>query len=1072
VKRAIAWFAGNHVAANLLMCVLLFGGLLVLPGLPQKTFPDIDIDWVIVSVPYPGAAPEEVEQGVCIRIEEEIYGIAAIESLHSQANENACVLEAELISGADVNATLAEVKNRIDGITTFPDETEKPIVSKMALKRTVMDVAISGNASARTLKALGQQVRDEIAALPGITQSQLNYTAPYEISIEVPEEALRRYGIRFGQVVDAVRRSSVDLPGGSIKTRGGEILLRSVGQARRSLDFEDIVLLTRADGTRVTLGEVARVVDGFEETHVEAEFDGDPAVMVRVSRVGDQDVIELSDAVRRYVAEAQRRMPDGIQLTIWKDASKTLRGRLDTLLRNGRSGLVLVLIVLALFLRFRLAFWVSLGVPVAFLGALMMLPLLGITINSLSLFAFIVVLGIVVDDAIVVGENVHTHERRTGDRQRAAVEGTQEVAIPVIFGVLTTVAAFAPLLFVPGPMGQIFSVIGTVVIACLVYSVIESQLVLPAHLSRGNPQRSEHDAGTFVRRWRRFQGFFSDGLERFAHRIYRTFLKHTMEWRYLSLAVGIGLLVLALGMVTTGRMSFSFFPPVQRDFITVGLTMPHGTPVEVTRRAAEQIGSAVGKLRAELDPEHAPPGRSLIKHVLTSIGTQPTVNSHGGRSALPSVSGSHIAEVVVELLPSEERSIDTGDVAQRWRELVGPIPEAEELIFSSDQFSAGDAISIRLQGPDIEHLQQAATRVQAALAQIPGVYDIADSFRAGKSELKLTILPEAEALGISQGDLARQVRQAFYGEEAQRLQRDREDIRVMVRYPAEERRSLGDLEDMRIRTADGVEVPFTAVARAELGYGYTNIWRVDRMRVVSVTADVDEEITTGGSALGLLRERSLPGILADYPGMSFSLQGEQREQNKAFGGLLRGLFGALVVIYALLAVPLRSYFQPLIIMSVIPFGIMGAVAGHLLEQITTLSFMSVIGMAALAGVVVNSSLVLVDFINRRRAEGVPFREAVEMAGVARFRPIVLTSLTTYVGLTPLMRETSLQAQFLIPMAVSLAYGVIFATFVTLLLVPCGYLILEDIASLFRRGPPETSARRTAPSMVSAPGKAA
>jgi len=639
--------------------------------------------------------------------------------------------------------------------------------------------------------------------------------------------------------------------------------------------------------------------------------------------------------------------------------------------------------------------------------------------------------------------------------------------------VLTTVAAFAPLLMVPGPMGQIFSVIGTVVIVCLVYSVIESQLVLPAHLSLGKPAQSQGDSGGgFVHRWRRFQSVFSRGLERFVHRTYRPFLKRSLEWRYLALAVGIGLLVLAIGVVTTGRMSFSFFPPVQADTITAGLTMPHGTPVEVTRKAAKQLESAISKLRAELDPEHAAPGRSLVKHALTSIGTQPTVNSHGGRSAVPTSAGSHIAEVVIELIPSEERSIDTANVAQRWRELTGPIPGAEELIFTSDLFSAGEAISIQLQGPDIEHLRQAAARVGAALAEIPGVYDITDSFRASKPELKLMILPEAEPLGISQVDLARQVRQAFYGEEAQRVQRDREDIRVMVRYPADERRSLGDLEAMRIRTADGAEVPFESVARAEPGLGYANIWRVDRMRIVSVTADVDESTTTAGEALGLLRKRSLPGILADYPGMSFSLRGEQREQVKAFGGLLRGLLGALVVIYALLAVPLRSYFQPLIIMSVIPFGIMGAIGGHLLERISTLSFMSVIGMAALAGGVVNSSLVLVDFINRRRAEGVAFREAVEMAGVARFRPIVLTSLTTYVGLTPLMRETSLQAQFLIPMAVSLAYGVIFATFVTLLLVPCGYLVLEDIASLFRRRRPEAHSRSPAPNAITEPGKAA
>jgi multidrug efflux pump subunit AcrB len=1050
VKAVIGWFAGNHVAANLLMLLLVVGGLAAVPSILLKTFPDIDVDMITVSVEYLGAAPEEVEEGVCVRIEEAIEGISGIDEIRSTAMEGVCVVTVELLTGTDVGQAMDDAKTRVDAIDTLPEETERPIVSEVVMRRSVIDLALSGPAGERTLKEVGQRLRDQLAALPEITQVTLSGTRPYEISIEVSEESLRRFGLSFDQVAQAVRRSSLDLPGGSVKTTGGEILLRTKGQAYRGPEFEELVVLTRADGSRVRLADVAVVLDGFEDSDQAAFFDGERAVLLRVMRVGDQDGVEIAGAVKRFVEEARGRLPEGLQLTVWQDSTQMLRSRLELMLKNGRSGYVLVLFVLALFLRPRLAFWVSLGVPISILGGLLLFPALSISINVVTSFAFILVLGILVDDAVVVGENVHTHQERGGSRIDGAVRGTQEVAVPVIFGVLTTVVAFVPMLLVPGPMGQIQGRIATVVILCLLFSLVESQLILPAHLA-GGKERGPATSGPLAV-WTRLQGRFAAGFERLGRQGYRDALERALAWRYLTLACGIALLLWTVGAMTSGRLRFSFFPPLQSDYVAAGLSMPQGTPVEDTQRALRQIEASIEPLRAELDLEFAGPDRSLVKHMLTSVGEQPF---HEQQAENPqtlgrvSPGGSHLGEVVLELIRSEERSISTREIAQRWRELTGPVPDATLLQFSSSLFSAGDEIFIQLRGPDIDDLRAAADRLREELAAVPGVLDLADSFRAGKQEVKLSILPSGESLGLSLQDLARQVRQAFYGEEAQRIQRGRDDVRVMVRYPESGRRSLGDLEDMRIRTPEGAEVPFSTLAAAELGRGFATIRRADRQRVVDVTSDVDRRVTTANQVLAHLEADALPRILRDYPAMSYSFEGAQREQRRSLSGLLRWFVVALFAIYALLAVPLRSYAQPLLIMGVIPFGLVGAIGGHLLMG-RGLSMMSIMGIIALSGVVVNASLILVHTVNSRRAWGVELCQAVREAGVARFRPIVLTSVTTFAGLTPLLLERSTQAQFLVPMAISLAFGVLFASAITLFLVPSGYLVLEDLRGLPER----------------------
>ncbi|NQZ96851.1 MAG: efflux RND transporter permease subunit [Myxococcales bacterium] len=1041
MNRVIAWFASNHVAANLLMAVLVLGGLLAVPSILLKPFPDIDIDMITVTVEYRGAAPEETEEGICVRIEEEIEGVEGIDQIRSTAVEGACTVTVELMTGADIGRGLDDVKTRVDAIDTFPVEAERPIISKVTARRSAIELVLSGQTSEHALKRVGQRVRDEVANLPDITHVEITGARPYEVSIEVAEQSLRRFGLSFDQVTQAVRRSSLDLPGGSIKTEGGEILLRTKGQAYWGPEFERIVVLSGADGSRVHVSDVAEVVDAFEDTDQTSNFDGHRALLIRVFRVGDQDAVDIAERVREYV-ETEVSLAEGLRLNVWQDSTDMLRSRLNLMFKNGRSGFLLVVLVLALFLQVRLAFWISIGIPISLLGALFLFPMLGFSIDVISSFAFILVLGILVDDAVVVGENIHRHTLTDPNRQLAAIKGAQEVAVPVIFGVLTTVVAFSPLMLAPGFMGQIFAIIASVVVISLLFSLVESQLVLPAHLSIG--KRQKPSANALAVGWRGVQTRFATWFDHLNQVHYRALLDRALVYRYFTLAVGVALLLWTFGLLASGRLAFSFFPPLESDYVSARLTMPQGTPAEKTREALNQIEASVELLRAEI-AEQYPDGDAIIRHVQSSVGDQPFSGGGGGPGSAGAVrpGGSHLGEVVLALSESEKRDLRTSDIAKRWRDHVGAIPDAVELGFLSSLFTAGEAINIQLRGADVDQLRSAAVALKKTLNTYPGVVDVSDSFRAGKGEIKLGLLPTGEALGLSLQDLARQVRQAFYGDEAQRIQRGRDDVRVMVRYPEAQRRSLGDLEDMRIRMPDGSEVPFRTVATADLGRGFSTIRRMDRQRIVSVTADVDREVTTENEVLADILATQLPSILADHSGVSYSLEGAQREQRLAFGGLIRWYGFALFGIYALLAIPLRSYFQPLLIMSVIPFGLVGAIWGHMIMG-RDLAFMSVQGIIALSGIVVNSSLILVHYVNARRETGSALDEAVREAGVIRFRPIVLTSITTFAGLTPLLLETSTQAQFLIPMAVSLAFGVLFASAITLFIVPSGYLILEDV----------------------------
>jgi multidrug efflux pump subunit AcrB len=1046
MNNTLTWFAKNSVVANLLMALIIAAGLLTIPTITREIFPEFSLDMISIQVPYLGAAPEEVEEGVSVRVEEAIQDLEDIKELSSVSSEGMSTVIVELEPGADVREVLNDVKARVDAIDTFPVETEKPIISEVTNRRQVIDVAISGDTDEWSLKAIGERVRDELTTIEGISQVQLVAARPYEVSIEVSEESLRRHNLTFDAIAQAVRRSSLDLPGGSIRTEGGEILLRTKGQAYRGEEFENLVLLTRPDGTRLLLGDVATVVDGFADTDQSARFSGKPAVSIRVYRVGDQNALEIAQKVKDYVAEAQGRMPAGVTLTTWNDFSRILQSRLDLMIRNARNGYLLVFLILALFLKLRLAFWVSLGIPISFLGAFWLMPMMDVSINLISLFAFIVVLGIVVDDAIIVGENIYKRHQDGESGPMASARGASEVAVPVVFGVLTTIVAFTPLLFVTGIMGKIMRVIPIIVISTLVFSLFESLLILPAHLSH---IKERVDKARLWKAWGRVQSGFADRFDELRDRVYMPSLALGIRFRYATVAFATATMLITAGIMGAGLVKFFFFHRIESDYVSAALTMPPGTPVDVTAAAMKELEDSALTLRDELASESPEGKRTPIKHIFTSIGDQPFAGSRGPMGQGAGSATSNVGEIAIELMPSEERSLESAEIARRWREMTPPIPDVVELTFNSTIFSAGEAINVQLSGLDIDNLEAAAERLKAELETYAGVTDITDTFRAGKQEVKLSVKPSAQAFGITLVDLARQVRQAFYGEEAQRIQRGRDDVRVMVRYPKEDRRSIGDLENMRVRTANGGQVPFGAVAEAELGRGYSSIRRVNRQRTVNVTADVDPNEGNPGEVLADLQASVLPVILADYPGVSYSLEGEQREQAESLAGLKRGFLMALIAIYALMAIAFRSYLQPLIVMCVIPFGFVGAVWGHILMGMN-MTILSMFGLVALTGIVVNDSIVLVHFVNKRRAEGTSVKEAVHDAGMVRFRPIILTSVTTFAGLSPLLFERSVQAQFMIPMAISLGFGVLFATFITLVIVPATYVILEDIKTLALR----------------------
>jgi multidrug efflux pump subunit AcrB len=1018
-KGPIAWMAGHSVAANLMMFVFLVGGLIYAGQIKKEVFPDFELDYVTISVPYPGASPEEVERGVVLAIEEAVQGLDGIKEITATAGEGSASVTVEIIEGKSIERLAQDIQSEVDRITSFPEEAEEPRVTIAQRKRSVVSLALYGAQGEKVLRETAEQVRDRLLQSPQITQVEFSGVRDYEIDISVPQAQLRAYGLSLEQIAGTIRRAAVELPGGAIKTEGGDVLVRMKERRDFGPEFGRIPIITSNEGTQVLLSDIARITDGFEDTDSYATYNGYPAILIEVYRVGDQTPIAVSEAVHEKLVEINADLPPQIFLDARNDRSDIYRQRMDLMLKNGYMGLALVFILLAVFLEPRLAFWVSLGIPISILGSLFFIPMAGVSINIISMFAFIITLGIVVDDAIVAGENMFHHRQKGASWFKSAVDGTREIATPVTFSVLTNLVAFAPLFFVSGFMGKVFRQIPVVVIAVFAISLIESLLILPAHI--GHQRRSAPTTGLFGWLFRQ-QHRFSNWFSLMVRTRYGPFLDLALKNRYVAVSLGIALLLVTISFVRSGRMGFELFPKVESDYAMVTAILPYGTAVQKTEAVQQHLVASAQQVADENG------GEKLVEGIFARInGNESTVR--------------------VYLTPPDVRPISTAALTALWRARVGAMTGLESLKFESDAGGPGRgaAISVELSHRDVDILARASGEVAQALGYFPNATDIDDGYSPGKRQIDFKIRPEARSLGLRSQDVARLVRHAYYGAEALRQQRGRNEVRVMVRLPKSERVSEQQLEDMVLWTPAGTEIPLMEAVSVQYGRAYTTINRRNGRRVVTVTADARPR-SKAGQVIAALSDETLPALQARYPGLSYSFEGRQADRRESMQSLVKGLMVALLVIYAMLAIPFNSFIQPLIIMLVIPFGIVGAVIGHLIMGYS-LSLMSMFGVVALSGVVINDSLVLINFANRQRQLGLDRHDAIHISGINRFRAIMLTTLTTFGGLTPMIFETSRQARFLIPMAVSLGFGILFATLITLLLVPCLYLIVEDVRQL-------------------------
>ena len=1027
-KGIIPWFATNPVAANLLMVVIVAVGLLTALNIKRTMMPEFDIDVIDIVIPYPGAAPEEVESGIVLRVEESLSDVEGIKRIESDAKESVARIIIEPENEDEIIELMNDVKTRIDAVSSFPEGAEKPIIGRVELPFQAMIIQLSGDLDERSMKELAEQVKLDLTSNPDISSVNIWGARDYEIAIEISEHQLQEYHLTLGEVAQIVARSSVDLPGGSVRTENGDILLRTRGQAYRQADFEAIVLKTYPDGTRLLLGDIAHITDGFEDVTGFALFNGKYSIGLPIMAMGEQDIIEAAAAARVYVEQKNQMLPESVELTIWSDYSYYLNERLGMMMKNLAMGAVVVFLVLALFLEIKLAFWVMIGIPICFFGSMIVFgsPWVGGTLNVVSAFAFILVLGIVVDDAIIIGEAAYTEQEARGHSVDAIISGALKVATPATFGVLTTIVAFMPTLFIEGGLAVFGEAMGYVVVFCLAFSLVESKWILPAHLAHSPPA-----TGGWMKQVDRLQEWTNARLRNFVEHKYKPFVERCVQRRYLTAAAFLSMLLLTIGVVAGGKVRLVIAPEVQGEFIQVSLKMTEGTPQRRTLEAIQEITHALEEV--DSDYRAANNGQPLLRHQFAYSQSL--------------IEGFMLSELVL----AEDRTLSTQEVMRLWRDRTGTIPGAEVLSFYSDDGpSFGSDISFDLAHPNWQTLQQASRELEDKLKEYYGLYDVQSSVSSISDEFHLDIKPEAESLGITRFDLGSQVRHAFYGAEAQRIQRGTHEIKVMVRYPREDRRTTASLDSMFIRTPGGDPVPFNSVATVDVKPGFNQTTRIDFQRAVEVTAEAETDKVEPGRIKAELETTFLPELQRKYPGLTFASSGMSEEEEKLATSMAVGFLLALFGIYSLLAIPTRSYFQPLIIMGVIPFGIIGAVLGHMITGYAV-SMMSMMGIIALSGVVVNDSLIMVDYVNRAVKDGMPRAQAAVLAGTRRFRAIVLTSLTTFCALIPMLTERSTQAKVIIPMAVSLAFGIVFATIITLLLVPSLYVILDDLGILLRRG---------------------
>ena len=1047
MKKAIDWMIDNHVTVNLIMLLIIFSGIVASLKINKEIFPEIKVDVITVQVVYRGATPEDIENSVVNKIEDAVFDIDGVEKVTSTSSEGIGSVNIEVKIGEDVNEVMDRVETEINRITTFPEGAEKPVVIKPVRSRSVIQVAISGKLTFDEMNKLSSRIKDDLVALDGISQISISGTKNYEISIEIDKDKLKKYGLSIDEISKIIKTENLDLPAGKIKRINDEILLRTKGLRYTAEEYGNIVIKNNFKGGVLKLKDVAKIKDDYEDSDLYSYFNNKPTVMLNIYRTGDQSVLKIADLVKAYINKIKPQLPKGVELKIWNDKSKLLKARLELMLRNALMGFLLVLITLTLFLDLRLALWVSSGIIISFLGVFVVMYFTGVTINLISLFAFILVLGIVVDDAIVVGEEIYSNREKGIPPKKASKIGAKRIAVPVIFSVLTTVATFSPLLFLEGRMGDVMSVVPIIVIGILLISLFESIFILPAHLST-----IKINSDTYVTKLSSYITAKVDrGLNLFINRLLAPSLKIVLKYRMISVALFLAFFIASLGLMAGGFLKFVFFPEVEGDNAVAYLRMPQGTSLKNTKDIIDIVEKGVYKAQLDIMKKYSLKNE-VIKNIFVTIGEQPSLSKGHGGVSVSGLTDSSKAEINIELIPSEKRNFTTKEFISLWKDNVGNLPGIENLEYQFSVMSAGDAVSVEVRGEDFKILNDAIEEMKRKLSSYKGVYNIKDDFSEGKYEIKFKLNDKGKKLGIRLIDVAMTIKDTFLGNEVMRIQRKRDEVKIRIRYPEDKRISLNSIGNVYLKTRQGAFVPLSEIADFNLGRGYSTIVHSGGKRSITVSASVDESQGNANDINKNFKNYLLKELKNKYYGFSFGIEGAQKERKKSMTSLFYGFLIAIFLVYMLLAIPFKSYVQPFIIMLAIPFGIIGALWAHYFLGFK-FTFLSSIGVVALSGVVVNDSLVLVDYINElflkeNNLDSAKKTELVIKAVKRRFRPIFLTSITTFLGLIPMIFEKSLQAQFLIPMSISLGFGIMFSTFIILYLIPSGILIVEDIRDFF------------------------
>ncbi|MDC6387138.1 efflux RND transporter permease subunit [Maribacter sp. PR1] len=1023
-EGAIAYMARNSIATNLLMLLLLGGGIFTMYTIQKEVFPEFQLDFVEVSVAYPGASPAEVEQGILQPVEEAVRGVNGIKEIVSEAGEGSGQVTIELVAGTERMKAFQDIDQAINRIRTFPDDIEEPEVALQNRQRDVIQIGLYGSADIWTLRQLAERLRTILLNNPQITQVELGNVPEYETRIEVPKSNLQKYNLTLGQIANIIQQSSNDVPAGAVQTQSGEILLRMQERKQWAEEYGNITVVSSTDGANLLLKDIATITDGFEEVGFHGQFNQENYVELRIFRIGDQSPLKIAEAVQGILDDFQ--MPPGIKYRTDSNRAADYKERLSLLTENGVLAILIVLVILTLFLEYRLAFWVMMGMTVSFIGGMILLPLIGISVNMISMFGFLVVLGIVVDDAIVVGENVYEYRQKGLSPMQAAIAGTKDVSLPVTFSIVTTIIAFVPLLFMPGETGKFWQPLPAVVIVILSVSLVEALFILPSHLAHLKKEKNKKK-NKWVRKLEGWQGSFAKSFDGFIENRYRPVLDKCLQYRYITLSAAVTLLLIVGGYGYSGHMGMIMMPEVAADEIECGVRLPVGTTPDQAAKVAYEISNATQRMFEEHD----------LYEVAEGIKTN--------------VRGQNFIDVEIVMLPPDQRDITAGEMIALWRDNIGDIQGVDQITFEAERGPGGarQAISVDLSHSDIDVLERASSAFVDRMKSFSNTRDVTDNYNKGKLQYDFKLLPQGRNLGLTSDEIGRQVRDGFFGALAMRQLRGMNEIEVRVKLPLEERKDIKNLEDFLIRTSDGIEVPLMDVVEVEQREAFTSINRRDGRRVVNVGMDV-EPANSVSRVLASMQEEVLPQLRSDFPGITWTFEGSQADMRESTNTLKAGFSIAMILIYALLAIAFTSYTQPLIVMTAIPFGIVGAVIGHILLGYD-LSLVSLMGVIALSGVVVNDSLIMIDYANKRRIAGDSIYESIHEAGLRRFRPIILTTMTTFGGLAPIILETSSQAFYLIPMAISLGFGIVFATTIILVIVPCLYLILEDIKLLKKKG---------------------